>query len=151
MCTEHRGVCVCVFVQTVALWWQPGVKALTWRIIQDSYGVLTHSSNTKGVTGWEAPPPPPPRCERRTKISAYNVEIRVPIGFRAPADVSKDFGHMSRGHPRMRCKQRHVSGVGGNVLPIHRIVKADRGKWVNGVRREWVGKKSHHKIMVGFL
>lgn len=28
------------------------VKALTWRIIQDSRGVLTHPDNTPGVTGW---------------------------------------------------------------------------------------------------
>lgn len=27
------------------------VKALIWRIIQDSQGVLTHPSNTQGVTG----------------------------------------------------------------------------------------------------
>lgn len=27
-----------------------GVKALIWRIIQDSQGVLTHPSNTQGVT-----------------------------------------------------------------------------------------------------
>lgn len=55
-------------------------------------------------------------------------QMNNPIGFTALADVWKNFGHMSCGHLRMHCKQRLVSGVGGNVLPIQRIVKADRGK-----------------------
>lgn len=42
------------------------VKALIWRIIQDSQGVLTHPSNTQGVTGWEGGRR---RCERLSKIS----------------------------------------------------------------------------------
>lgn len=58
-----------MFVQTVALQWRPGVKALTWRIIHDSYGVLTHSSNTKGVTGWKGAPR---GVNEAPNISAYD-------------------------------------------------------------------------------
>ncbi len=41
------------------------VKALIERIIQDSKGVLTHPSNTQGVTGWEGGGQ---RCEIESKI-----------------------------------------------------------------------------------
>lgn len=50
------------------------VKALIWRIIQDSYGVLTHPSNTKGVTGREGGPQ---RCEGRKKIGASLELLRL--------------------------------------------------------------------------
>lgn len=44
-------VCVLMWMQTVVL---TRVKTLKWRIIQDSQGVLTHPSNTQGVTGRQA-------------------------------------------------------------------------------------------------